>query len=142
MDKDIVLKAWETYQTLVSGMGETCWKIRSLFYTSSSALIAYGFVHSITLPYMLVTGLSLVFFLLEAGYKDIQNQYIQKSLEIERTLTDLLVNEPNPFIPPEGISTSIAKLTPWRYRNQLRMKKILFWGPYLVFAIGSIVLWL
>jgi hypothetical protein len=142
MDKEIILKTWEVYQGLVQGMGDTCWKLRSLFYTASSALIAYGFVHSITVPYVLVTVLSIIFFLLEAGYKDIQNQYIQKSLEIERTLNDLLVNEPEPFIPPGGISTSIAKLSMWRYRNQLRMRKILFWGPYFLFLIVSLILWL
>jgi hypothetical protein len=142
MDKEIILKTWEVYQGLVQGMGDTCWKLRSLFYTASSALIAYGFVHSITVPYALVSVLSIMFFLLEAGYKDIQNQYIQKSLEIERTLSDLLVNEPEPFIPPGGISTSIAKLSLWRYRNQLRMRKILFWGPYFLFLIVSLVLWL
>jgi hypothetical protein len=142
MDKEIILKTWEVYQGLIQGMGDTCWKLRSLFYTASSALIAYGFVHSITVPYVLVSVLSIIFFLLEAGYKDIQNQYIQKSLEIERTLSDVLVNEPEPFIPPGGISTSIAKLSLWRYRNQLRMRKILFWGPYFLFLIVSLILWL
>jgi hypothetical protein len=142
MDKAIVLKTWEVYQRLAQSMGDTCWKIRSLFYTASSALIAYGYVHSTTPPYVLVTVLSVLFCLLEAGYKDIQNQYIQKSLEIERTLNDLLVNEPEPFIPPDGISTSIAKPSLWRYRNQFRARKVLFWGPYFVFLVTSLILWL
>ncbi len=142
MDKEIVLKTWEMYQGLAQGMDDTCWKIRSLCYTSSSALIAYGFVHSVTLPYVLVTALSIAFFMLEAGYKDIQDQYIRKSLAVERTLNDLLVNESEPFIPEGGISTSIAKPSLWRYRNQLRMRKALFWSPYVVVLVTSLILWL
>lgn len=140
IDKDLVLKTWEVYQGLIQGLGETCWKIRSIFYTASSALIAYGFVHSIPFLYLVVAVLCVIFFVLEAGYKQIQDQYIVKSVEIERTLNDLLVNEPHPFIAERGISTAIKTPTRRGYRNQLRLRKWLFWGPYALIFVCSIVL--
>jgi hypothetical protein len=140
MDKELVLKAWEVYQGLVQSLGDTCWKIRSIFYTSSSALIAYGFVHSMSILYLIVSVLSVAFFLLEAAYKQIQDQYIVKSIQIERTLNDLLVNEPEPFIHERGISTSIKTPTPRGYLNQLRLRKWFFWGPYFAVFVCSLFL--
>jgi hypothetical protein len=141
MDKELVLKTWEVYQGLVQGLGDTCWKIRSIFYTTSSALIAYAFVHSVPILYIVVSILSVAFFLLEAGYKQIQDQYIVKSIQIERTLNDLLVNEPEPFIHERGISTSIKTPTPRGYLKQLRPRKWLFWGPYLAVFVCSLLLY-
>ena len=85
-EKDIVLKAWEVFQGLAQGLGDSSWKIRSVFYTASSALIAYGFVHNEPLLYIGVVVLAAVFFIFEAGYKQVQNQYIAKSLAIQPTL--------------------------------------------------------
>jgi hypothetical protein len=137
MDKDIVLKAWEVYQGLAQGLGDSCWKIRSIFYTTSSALMAYAFVHSVPVLYGVVAGLSLAFFLLESGYKQIQDQYIRKSIAIERTLNDIIVNEPEPFIPAGGISTSITTPTIRKCFAQLNRRKLFFWIPYLViFALS------
>lgn len=140
MDKDLVLKAWEVYQGLAQGLGDSCWKIRSIFYTTSSALIAYAFVHSEPVLYGVVTGLSLAFFLLESGYKQIQDQYIRKSIAIERTLNDILVNEPEPFIPEGGISTSITTPTISKC-FKLRLRKFFFWAPYLLVFLLSILMW-
>jgi hypothetical protein len=140
IDKEVVLKTWEVYQGLVQGLGETCWKIRSIFYTASSAVIAYGFVHSISFLYVVAAVLSVVFFVLEAGYKQIQNQYIVKSAEIERTLNDLLVNEPHPFIAERGIKTAIKTPTRRGYLRLLRLRNWLFWGPYALVFVCAVVL--
>jgi hypothetical protein len=140
MDKEIVLKTWEVYQGLVQGLGETCWKIRTVFYTASSAVIAYAFVHSIPFLYVVVAVLSIVFFVLEAGYKQIQNQYIVKSAQIERTLNDLLVDEPYPFIPEGGIMTAIKTPTYRGYRGLLRWRNWLFWVPYAFVFVCAVVL--
>ena len=140
MNSELPLKTWEVYQGLVQGLGETCWKIRSIFYTASSGLIAYAFVHSIPSLYWVAAALSVVFYFLEAGYKQIQDQYIQKSIQIERTLNDLLVNEAEPYIPKRGIST-LVKTPTWRgYWNQFAFKKLLFWGPYLIVLATSVTL--
>src|SRR5947207_904542 len=143
MDKELTLKTWEVYQGLVQGLGETCWKIRSIFYTASSGLIAYAFIHSEPVLYIVAAILSVAFFLLEAGYKQIQDQYIRKSIELERTLNDLLVNEPEPYIPKRGISTLVKTPTVRGYSNLLRLKRVLFWGPYLcVFVCSLLLAWL
>ena len=140
MDKEIVLKTWEVYQGLVQGLGETCWKIRSVFYTVSSGLIAYAFVHAIPFLYLVVAALCVVFFVLEAGYKQIQNQYIVKSAQIERTLNDILVHEPQPFIAEGGIMTAIKTPTYRGYLRLLRLRYWLFWLPYLFVLVCAIVL--
>jgi hypothetical protein len=140
IDKEVVLKAWEVYQGLIQALGESCWKIRSIFYTTSSAMIAYGFVHSISFLYVVVAVLSIIFFVLEAGYKQIQNQYIVKSAEIERTLNDLLVDEPHPFIAERGIKTAIKTPTRRGYIRLLRFRNFLFWGPYFLVLVCALLL--
>lgn len=140
MDSELPLKTWEVYQGLAQGLGETCWKIRSIFYTASSGLVAYAFIHSVPVLYLVAAVLAVAFFLLEAGHKQIQDQYIRKSIQIERTLNDLLVNEEEPYIPKRGIST-LVKTPTWRgYLKLLRLRRVLFWGPYLCVFIGSLVL--
>ena len=140
-EKDVVLKAWEVFQDLAQGQGESCWKIRSVFYTASSALIAYGFVHNEPLLYGGVIPLAALFFILEAGYKQVQNQYIAKSLAIEQTLNDLLVGEEEPFLPVAGISTSISTPT---FRKCFRIWRgnMLFWSPYLLIPVVALLLWI
>jgi hypothetical protein len=140
MDPQLPLKTWEVYQGLVQGLGETCWKIRSIFYTASSGLIAYGFIHSVPMLYLVAAVLSVAFFILEAGYKQIQDQYIRKSIQIERTLNDLLVNEAEPYIHARGISTMVKTPTWSGYARQMHPRRVLFWGPYLCVFVCSLVL--
>jgi hypothetical protein len=142
MDKEIILKAWETFQGLAAGLGDSCWKIRSVYYTAASALLAYAFVHSATILYAFVIGLSLVFFVLESGYKQVQDQFISKSLAIERTLNDLLVEESDPFIPEGGISTSVTTPTIKKCFTTLKYRNWFFWLPYAVIPLVSLSMWL
>jgi hypothetical protein len=80
--------------------------------------------------------------LVEEGtfYKQIQNQYIFKSAEIERTLNDLLANEPHPFIAEHGIKTAIKTPTRRGYCRLLRGRNFLFWGPYLFVFVCALIL--
>ena len=87
-------------------------------------------------------GLSIAFFILESGYKQVQDQYIGKSLAIERTLNDLLVDEPEPFIPEGGISTSITKPTIRKSFTTLKYRNWFFWLPYLVISLACLAMWL
>jgi len=139
MQSEIPLKAWETFQGLAQSFGETCWKLRSIFYTASSALMAYAFVHSVPSLYGVVAGLSVAFFVLESGTKQIQDQYIRKSLEVERTINDILLDEEEPFISEDGISTSIKPPTLSRCFKFPR-NRLFFWGPYLTMFILSLVM--
>jgi len=103
MDKnhEIALKAWETYQSLVKGMGESAWKIRSVYFTLSAALITYSYTNSTPELYILVSMLSILFLLLESGYKRLQIQYIEKSRLIETTIDDIIAGEDMPRFPEE-----------------------------------------
>ncbi|MFZ1217764.1 MAG: hypothetical protein WAO00_00655 [Chthoniobacterales bacterium] len=139
MEKEIPLKAWETFQGLAQSFGETCWKLRSIFYTASSAILAYAFVNSVPSLYGVVAGLSVAFFVLESGAKQIQDQYIRKSLEIERTINDILLDEEEPFISEDGISTAVTSPTLSRcFRFPLNRK--FFWGPYAIMFVLSLLM--
>ena len=139
MQSEIPLKAWEMFQGLAQSFGETCWKLRSIFYTASSALMAYAFVHSVPSLYGVVAGLSVAFFVLESGTKQIQDQYIRKSLEVERTINDILLDEEEPFISEDGISTSIKPPTLSRCFKFPR-NRLFFWGPYATMFTLSLLM--
>ena len=105
--------------------------------------VTAGYIHAEPVLYIVAAVLSVLLFLLEAGYKQIQDHYIQKSIQIERTLNDLLVNEEEPYIHKRGIST-LVKTPTWRgYFKQLRWRNVLFWGPYFCVLVCSLILaWL
>jgi hypothetical protein len=138
--KEIVLKAWETYQRLIASLGEACWKIRSVFYTASFGLIAASFSSDLRALYLLIPLLSVLFCFLEAGYQQIQEQYIDKTIEIEQTINDLLAGEATPHFPDEGVRTSLRKLTLKDLFRLFRPKKYLFWLSYLAVIFISMAL--
>lgn len=139
MQTEIPLKAWEMFQGLAQSFGETCWKLRSIYYTASSAILAYAFVNSVPSLYGVVVGLSVAFFVLESGSKQIQDQYIRKSIEVERTINDILLDEEEPFISEDGIYTSIKPPTLSRC-FRFPFNRLFFWGPYAVMFVLSLIL--
>jgi hypothetical protein len=139
---EIALKAWSTYQDLSKGMGENCWKIRSVFYTAALGLVAAGFSSSQPVLYVFVTPAALSFFLLEAGYRRLQQQYFEKLREIELTLNDFLANEPMPRFPSQGISTGLDTPTLGAFVGLLVAKRYLFWGPYVLLSTISCALFI
>ena len=138
-NKDIALKAWDVYQSLAKGMGESAWKIRSICFATSAALIAYSYNSSSPELYLLVSALAVLFFILESGYRRLQDQYIEKSIQIEVTLNDYIANEETPRF-PNSIGTDVN--TPsWSQLVELfRLKRIILWLPYLVIFVAPIVL--
>jgi hypothetical protein len=138
-NKDIALKAWDVYQSLAKGMGESAWKIRSICFATSAALIAYSYNSSSPELYLLVSALAILFFILESGYRRLQDQYIDKSIQIEVTLNDYIANEETPRF-PNSIGTDVN--TPsWSQLVELfRLKRIILWLPYLVIFGAPIVL--
>ena len=139
-EKDIILKAWDTYQGLIAGLGEGCWKIRSVFYTASFGLIAAAFSSDLRSLYLLDAGLAILFCILEAGYQQIQQQYIDKSTQIEATINGILAHEAEPKMPNDGISTSLVPPTPRALLRVFNRRKYLFWWSYLVVILISLVL--
>jgi hypothetical protein len=139
MQSEIPLKAWEMFQGLAQSFGETCWKLRSIYYTASSAIMAYAFVNSVPSLYGVVAGLSVAFFVLESGSKQIQDQYIRKSIEVERTINDILLDEEEPFISEDGIYTSIRPPTLSRC-FRFPLNRLFFWGPYAIMFVLSLLM--
>jgi len=138
-NKDIALKAWEVYQSLAKGMGESAWKIRSVYFATSAGLIAFTYNSSSTLLYLLVSLLCVLFFVLESGYRRLQDQYIEKSLTIEHTLNDFIANEEHPRF-PNSIGTDVDTPSWESLLKLLAIKRIIFWLPYLVLFLLSLIL--
>lgn len=134
---DIVLKAWDRYQDLIESLGEACWKIRSVFYTTSFAVIAAAFSLDLRSLYWLNLLVALLFCALEVGYQRIQAQYIARALSIERTINDILAGEKNPWLPNYGVSTSLVNLDFKGLLRAFRRKKYLFWLSYLAIVLVS-----
>ncbi len=139
-NKDIALKAWEVYQGLAKGMGESAWRIRSICFAMTSALIAYTYNSSAPLLYILASFVCVLFFVLEAGYRRLQDQYIEKSISIERTLNDFIANDDHPVF-PESIGTDVDTPTFAGLLKLLAVKRIIFWLPYLILFLLPIALY-
>lgn len=139
-NKDIALKAWEIHQNLAKGMGESAWKIRSVCFTTSAALIAYSYNSSSPALYLLASAFSVLFMVLESGYRRLQDQYIEKSNLIELTLNDFIANEEFPRF-PDSIGTDVNTPSFAQFLNLFKLKRIIFWLPYLIIFIMPIFLW-
>ena len=50
---EIIIKAWDTYQGLIKGFGENCWKVRSVFISISTAIIAFAYTSDTVILYAL-----------------------------------------------------------------------------------------
>jgi hypothetical protein len=137
-EKDILLKAWDTYQGLIAGLGDGCWKIRSVFYTASFGLIAASFSSDLRGLYLLVPPLAILFCVLEAGYQQIQQQYIDKSASIEVSINDILAHEKEIRMPNAGISTSLEPPTPQDLLRVFNWRKYLFWLSYVIVILTSV----
>jgi len=140
-NKDIALKAWEVYQGLAKGMGESAWKIRSTFFATAAGLIAYTYNSSSPILYLLTVLLCVLFFILESGYRRLQDQYIEKSIAIERTLNDFIAKEEHPRF-PETIGTDVDTPSWSGLIKLLTLKRIIFWLPYLVLFLLPLILFL
>lgn len=139
-NRDIALKAWEIYQNLAKGMGESAWKIRSVCISLSTVIIAYSHTSASHLLYLLVSVLSVLFLVMESGYRRLQDQYIEKSNDIELTLDDFIANEPDPRF-PESIGTDVSTPSFKHLLSLFQIKRIIFWMPYLALFIVPIGLW-
>lgn len=138
---EVSIKAWEVYQGLAQGMGENCWKVRSVFVSLSSAIIAYGYTSKTPFLYVVAAMVAPVFLLMEAGYRRLQEQFFRKSMEIEVTINDFLADEPNPRFPDAGIGTRLEVPRLAELVRLFRLKRFLFWMPYLVFFAFPLVLY-
>jgi|GEM_PF-2062672 len=139
-DHDMVMKAWDTYQGLIKGMNENCLKVRSLFLSITTAIIAYAYVSGSMTLYLLNIFVIPLFCFWEAGYRVLQSQYIEKTKSIEKTINDILASEEHPSYPDEGICTSLNTPSFKGLVSQFKFKRILFWLPYVIVFFISLIL--
>lgn len=127
----VLIKAWETYQNLSKVFGENVWKIRTMGIGFWAAIVAYGYKQNEIKMYYLAAIVAVLFFMLEAGTRIIQQKYIQKSIEIEKSINDFLTGD-LVKIPGDGISTNISNPSLKDYISLLKLRRWLFWLPYII----------
>lgn len=139
-NKALIIKAWETYQGLIKGFGEDCWKIRSFFVSVSVGVMSVGFSMDSSFVYFFNIVLVVVFCLLESGYRRLQIQCIEKSREIELSLNDMLTGDQDYRLPADGICTSLDIPSFMDLLCLFSLKRVMFWMPYLFVLIVSLAL--
>ena len=133
----VLIKAWETFQNLSKGFGENSWKIRSMGIGFWAAIIAYGYKNENESMYYIALMIVLIFMLLEAGMRVLQQKYIEKSIEMEKSINDYLVGA-EIQIPDDGISTNVITPSVIDLLMLLKFKRWMFWLPYLLLIIVSL----
>ncbi|TQR14750.1 hypothetical protein [Psychrobacillus soli] len=131
---NVLIKAWETYQNLAKGFGENAWKIRAIGIGFWSAIMGYGYKNDDSKVYLFSLIIVVLFLFLETGMKQLQYKYINKSINIEKSINDFLLGD-NVKFPTNGISTNIATPSIIDFLNMFRLKRWMFWLPYLVLLI-------
>lgn len=134
---EILIKSWEIFQNLSKGFGENSWKIRTMGVGFWATVVAYGYKEDNVTMYYVAIGILLIFHLMECGTKIMQNKYIMKSIEIEKSINDILDDA---FLktPKNGISTNISNPNMKDFFSLYTYKRWMFWFPYLVLLILSI----
>lgn len=133
----VLIRAWEKYQSLAKGFGENAWKIRTWGIGFWATIIAYGYQNNNKSMYYISLLIIGVFLFMEAGMRMFQNKYIEKSIDIERSINDYLVGS-YIRIPEDGISTNITTPTCCDFLKLFQLKRWMFWLPYLLLIISSI----
>ncbi len=137
---NILIKAWEMYQNLAKGLGESSWKIKTIGIGFWSAIVAYSYKENDNNIYFLSILIVILFFFIESGMRRLQYKYIEKSIEIEKSINDYLVEEDEIRLPSKGITTNVEVPDCKDFFNLFRLKRWIFWFPYLVLLLSSILL--
>lgn len=139
-NRDIALKAWEMYQGLAKGMGESAWKIRSICFALSAGVISYGYTSGDKELFLVSSFFSVIFMMLESGFRRLQDQYIEKSNDIEITINDYIAGEEFPRF-PNSIGTDVDTPQFQDFCKLFHLKRFMFWLPYLLLFLVPILLY-
>jgi len=134
----LLIKAWETMQSLAKGNGESAWKIKAWGVTTWSALMAYAYTSKTKEIILVSIALLIVSLLIEVIIRQIQYKFIERSLEIEQSLNDILAGE-DPRTPKNGVSTNVDTPSLRDFLNLLSLRRWLIWLPTLILIFFSIV---
>lgn len=134
---EILLKGWETFQSLAKSNSESAWNLRAWGISVWSALIAYSYTSNKGEIIVIAIITLVAVFLIELAIRQIQYKYIEKSISIECSINDLLVGDA-PRLPPGGISTNIDTPTILDLLSLFHSKRWLIWLPYLILFVFSI----
>ncbi|RJG18453.1 hypothetical protein D4A39_08270 [Alcanivorax profundi] len=136
----VLSKGWEIVQELAKSNGESAWNIRAWGISVWCALLAYGYTSVKKEILVVAVVLLVVVFLIEIGIRQVQYKFIERSLEIEHCLNQMLAG--SGFILPEsGVSTNISTPSFADMLAMLSIRRWLIWFPYLlllIFTLGAI----
>lgn len=102
------------------------------------AVIAAAFSSDLPGLYLLNPPLAILFCFLEAGYQQIQQQYIDKTTKIEDAINDMWAGEEEIRRPDGGIGTSLEPPSLKSLLTVFSLKKYLFWLSYLIVIMTSL----
>ena len=134
----ILIKGWETVQSLAKGNGESAWRLRAWGISVWAALIAYSYTSRKPEIIILAVVTLVAVLLIELAIRQIQYQYIAKSIEIEKSINSILVGD-EPSIPECGISTNIDTPSLLDFFKLLTVKRWLIWFPYILLIVFSLI---
>jgi len=136
----LLTKSWEIIQNLAKSNGELAWKVRVWGLGIWAGLIAFSFKEHSQLIVLVALFQFIVIFFIELATRQIQYKFIQRSIEIEGMLNDLLVGD-EVKIPEGGISTQIDTPTTKDLFALFMLKRWLIWLPYLSLAVATCIAW-
>lgn len=136
----LLTKSWEIIQNLAKSNGELAWKVRVWGLGIWAGLIAFSFKENNQLIVLVALFQFIVIFFIELATRQIQYKFIQRSIEIEGMLNDLLVGD-EVKIPEGGISTQIDTPTTKDLFALFMLKRWLIWLPYLSLAVATCIAW-
>ncbi|MFQ1770421.1 hypothetical protein ACK37C_06405 [Aeromonas veronii] len=134
---NILLKSWETLQMLAKSNGESAWNLRAWGLSVWSALIAYAYTSKTPELINISIVLLVSVFLIELAIRQIQYQFITKSIRIEKTINSLLIGDALE-LPENGISTNIDTPSIQELIKLLALKRWLIWFPYALILFFTI----
>lgn len=134
----VLLKAYETCQSLAKSNAESSWSVRSWGIGIWSALIAYSFKEKASEITLVALAVLVCVFVVEMAIRQIQYAFIKRALAIEDSLNDVLVAG-TLHLPPTGVSTNIETPTVADLIELLRIKRWLLWFPYLLLCGFTII---
>lgn len=136
---DLVVKAWEACHGVAKSNGESAWTLRTWGLGIWAALVAYAFKEQLAG----IAGVALVVliftFVMELGIRQIQYAFLQRALELEKSLNDALVGD-SFRLPPKGLSTDIGIPSLGDLLDLLRVRRWLLWSPYVLLVVPTVLL--
>jgi hypothetical protein len=139
---EIIIESWKSFQNLSGKYADISWKLKTLSIGFWGTVIGYAYTKIVPEIYLVSLVILLLFLLIESGYKVLEYQCINKTIDLSKVLKQLLVEEEKLKFPERGVSSDLIQPKFKDYLELFALKRWLFWSPYIFLAILSIILFI